>query len=75
MLVLYFIEQFASEKCQFSPWVPMTKIGHFKIKILCYENCRNENFVCESCCPGSIELCTVNHYHIYLETKAVEQFM
>ena len=25
----------------------MTKIGHFKIKTLCYESCQNENFVCK----------------------------
>ena len=52
----------------------MTKIGHFQIKTLCYESCWNQNFVCESCWPGSIEPCTVNHFHIWWETMAVEQF-
>ena len=42
----------------------MTKIGHFKIKTLYYENGRNENFVYESCFAGSIELGTFNHLHI-----------
>jgi len=52
----------------------MTKIGHFQIKTLCYESCWNQNFVCESCWPGSIEPCTVNHFNICWETKTVEQF-
>ena len=53
----------------------MTKIGNFQIKTLCYESCWNENFVCKSCCPGSIAPCTVNHFHICWETKTVEQFL
>ena len=52
----------------------MTKIGNFQNKTLCYEHCSNENFVCQSCCAGSIEPCTVNNFYICWETKAVEQF-
>ena len=52
----------------------MAKIDHFEIKTLCCKSCWNQNFVCNSCCPGSIEPCNVNHFHICWETKAVEQF-
>ena len=54
--------------------MPTTKIGHFQIKTLCYESSWNQNFVCKSCWPGSIEPCTVNHFHIWWEIMAVEQF-
>ena len=52
----------------------MTKIGNFQTKTLCYEHCSNENFVCQSCCAGSIEPCTINNFYICWEAKAVEQF-
>ena len=34
----------------------------------------NKNFVCQSYWPGSIETYTVNHFHIWWEIMAVEQF-
>jgi len=61
------IQSFRHLKCQNSyiisdsiEWhfffpIQMTKICNFETKTLCYENCLNENFVCLSCCAGTIE--------------------
>ena len=33
-----------------------------------------KTLVFKSCCPGFIEQCRINHFYIFWETKAVEQF-
>ena len=59
------IQSFRHLKCQNSYMVfffPNTI--QFLNQTLCYENCLNENFVCLSCCAGSIEPCTINNFYI-----------